>query len=651
MVRPVSDATIVLAEELLKSDPAPAALIDADGTLSAVNDAFAVQLGITTGRAPIANLENALFLAKRSRSSIPVGFMRPDRSRVRGTLTRLHSHSAGLFIARPKPAEQGAEFRQLTTHLQEIHTAISQKSLRESTLRHVLDAAVDGIAICDTAGRVRKKNSALVRMAGPVETLEELFRTPDWHEMIQSPSSQDDAAAVPPRPVSLLNGTTLTSAEFTVGYAQTVDGPLCILVFHDVSERDRLLAMERAMADADQEAKISKLRDEAKTRFLSMISHELRTPLHGVISALDLINAKTIHDPELADLLRIATVSSAAALEQVNRILEVTRLETRISAEKVQLGFAPFDVISTLIDEQHAFAARKGNTILHLIEGDRDAQVSGDPYLFRQIAQNLINNAIKFTQDGTITVEAKLVETDGIYRFVLRVTDTGMGFSMDQKDRLLKEFETGNDKYSRIEDGAGLGLALVVRAVEKMGGRLDVQSEEGRGSCFEVFLPFAKAEAVAKANVARMTPIGDTYSFSVLVVDDVDINRQVLSKTLQKFGCRIAEAVDGKDALQQMTSERFDLVFMDVSMPEMDGMEATRRYRAMMTQKPRLSIIGLTAHDDPFVAEQCVEAGMDFVEVKPLRVKRLAEILRAQLGATESPTQNPADFQRRQSLI
>lgn len=644
MVQPVSDAAIKLAEELLRFDPAPAAMLDADGNLSTVNEAFAAQLGITSGQAPIANLQNALFVARRNRSAVPVGFIRPDRRHVRGTLARLESHPEGLFIARPKPAQQGAEFRQLTSRLNAIHTAISQKSLRESTLRHILDAAVDGIAICDALGRIRKKNAALVRMAGPVETLEELFRTPEWHGIVQSSPHHEEGTPAPPRPITLLCGTTSTSAEFTVGYAQTVDGPLSILVFHDVSERERLLSMERAMAHADQEARISRLRDEAKTRFLSMVSHELRTPLHGVISALDLMNARTAQDAELSDLLRIATISSAAALEQVNRILEVTRLETRISAETSQLEFAPFDVISTLIEEQQAIAARKGNTIRHLIRGDHNVQISSDPYLFRQIAQNLINNAIKFTQDGVISITAELQEANESCRFVFSVADTGIGFSMDQKDRLLKEFETGNDNYSRIQDGAGLGLALVVRAVEKLGGQLDIRSEEGKGSRFEVIVPVSKVAPAPKANAERKVTIGGTYDLSVLVVDDVDINREVLSRTLQKFGCRIAEAVDGQEALRLMTTQRFELVFMDISMPVMDGMEATRRYRALAMNGPHPSIIGLTAHDDPVVAAKCLEAGMDCVEVKPLRLKRLDEILRTRCEAVHRPPPRQTDY-------
>lgn len=619
-----SDTPISLAATLLSSDPEPAAIIDSAGIIIAANGSFLNRFGSVNTDAPIVNLEKTILVATRSRSPIPIGLFDKSADRVRGTIMRI---GEGYFVIRPRPVKQAEVFNQLTEKLRTINASLSEKSLKESALRVILNAAVEGIAICDAKGRIRKKNTALVRMVGPVQTLEELFSTPDWKERIGLSEGAPKFIRSGPRPATFHLNETVTHTEFTVGYARTVDGPLFILVFHDMTERERLRFMEQAVSDADRDAKLSKLRDEAKTRFLSMISHELRTPLNGVISALELINSRNIDDPELLDLLRIATVSSTSALDQVNRILEITRLETRISSPEVQQSFLPVEIISSVLDEQNAVAVRRNNNLRHFVNGHSDTPVVGDPYLFRQIVQNLIGNAIKFTQNGSVTIETDIQDVNDRIQLLFTVSDTGKGFSMDQKDRLLKEFETGNDNYTRIEEGAGIGLALVAGAIEKLGGKLNIQSEPGKGSCFQVELSFAQGMARQLKETAKQPMIPKAFKLRILVVDDIEINRQILSKTLEKFGCSVAVAVNGEDALRQLAEGSFDIVFMDISMPEMDGMEATRIYRQMESRPSPLFIVGLTAHDDPLMASSCIEAGMNLVEVKPLRVARLNDVL------------------------
>ena len=611
----------LLRQVLAHSDSPMAILDDAGRVLIVSGGVDAARRRALEGLAQDALACRRLAMAQRVSGPLPFGLIGADGQRFKATIRALRDVASGpLVVLQMDPPAQEPVFHALTARLDSLNAAVAQRSRENTIFRQVFDATLEGVVIADTAGRVLSCNARMEQMAGPVAHLRELFADP----AIMAQILPDTAGAPPP---DRIDRVALTCegmvANLSIGRTATVDQPILVLVFHEVSDAVRLEAVDR-------ELKAAQAREEAKTRFLGMISHELRTPMHGAIAALEMLEQHD-WDEETRTLLRIALSSSEAALDQVNRILELTRLEARIGREPERAPFSPAAIVQDVIGQQQAYASQRENVFRPLIDLDPGIRVLGDGYLFRQIAQNLIGNALKFTRAGMVFVTLRaLPDTAGHLRLVFSVKDTGKGFDLAQKERLLQEFETGNNQYTRIEEGAGLGLALVGKAVAHLQGQLDIDALPGVGSSFTVTLRLARAEA-GQAAPAALTP-GDPQrrNLSVLAVDDNDVNRFMLEKQLQRQGCRVVTAADGLSALRLLEGQVFDLVFMDVSMPGMDGMDVTRRLRA----RPRgdlVPVIGLTAHAGQDVHQSCLEAGMNRVMVKPFKMADLTALL-ATLG-------------------
>ncbi|QTC92785.1 hybrid sensor histidine kinase/response regulator [Brevundimonas goettingensis] len=386
----------------------------------------------------------------------------------------------------------------------------------------------------------------------------------------------------------------------------------------------KLARHEAALAHSLGEAEAA---NAAKSQFLANMSHELRTPLNGVIAMSELLHA--YQGDDRGRQMARTIVSSAQVLQSVvNDILDVARIE----AGQVQLELAPFDLSETLraVGDLHgAAAATKGVELTVVIHPSAAGLYSGDRTRVTQIVSNLVGNAVKFTEAGHVTLRARRRASGSL---CLSVSDTGIGFDRATAARLFQRFEQADLSTSRRFGGSGLGLSICDSLATLMGGTVKVRSQPGRGSTFLVRLPLARigdaAEMQAPSASAELAqePAG---ALRVLCADDHEVNRQVITMILEPLGVDLTLAENGAEALELFRSEHFDIVLMDVQMPEMDGLTATRALRAHETTTGlgRTPVISLTANAMPDDVRRSLEAGSDLHLAKPIRPAALLDAI------------------------
>lgn len=362
--------------------------------------------------------------------------------------------------------------------------------------------------------------------------------------------------------------------------------------------------------------------NNAKSDFLAMMSHELRTPLNGVTGMLQLLATTTL-DEEQKGYTTTAVQASDDLLRLVDEIIDFSKMERgRLTVEA-----RPFDMYALLRSAMDAAAwdAKEQGLIfsLDMEPLPEGMELIGDPLRIRQVLNKLIDNAIKFTPEGSVTLRVLWAKQQQYIAFNFEVIDTGIGIEAHELERIFMPFEQAQRVHSREYGGSGLGLAIAKRLAEVMKGTLTVESAKALGSCFtfSLRLPWQADERVK-------LPADASHRAHVLIVEDNPTNQLVAEAMLISLGCRVEIARNGFEGLQALCrkDDAFDLVFMDCQMPEMDGYEATRRWRAQETGE-RLPIIALTAHAMDGVAASCLEAGMDAVVTKPFRRAELTQVL------------------------
>ncbi len=376
---------------------------------------------------------------------------------------------------------------------------------------------------------------------------------------------------------------------------------------------------------------------QAKSVFLASMSHEIRTPMNGVLGMARLL-AGTPLSTEQQEYVSILKGSAETLLSIIDEILDFSKIEAgRLELESLDFDLRP--LLDSLLGMLAVRAREKGLGLDHVVDSDVPRYLRGDPGRLRQILTNLTGNSVKFTSQGEVSLAVRLLsedETGPLLRF--SVKDTGIGISESQRSALFTPFTQASVSTTRRFGGTGLGLSICKRLVERMGGEIGVESEEGRGSTFWFTARFGKgAEGASEFRAPESPqtvppfdpgkPLG--RSARILLVEDNRVNQIVAVKTLERLGCRIEVAASGIEALRALRCERFDLVFMDVEMPEMDGLEATRLIRAGAVggEVREMPVVAMTAHAIKGDRERFMKAGMTDYVTKPIDPGALAAVL------------------------
>jgi len=432
----------------------------------------------------------------------------------------------------------------------------------------------------------------------------------------------------------------LVSASAIRTFPGRIDG--YAVIARDNPERRRLHEELRRAHDLAVEA--------ARTRaeFLANMSHEIRTPLNAIIGMAELLQLTDL-SREQRERAAVIESSSKLLLAIVNDILDFTKL----SAGRVVLERIPFDLpelAKTTVDAFAEAAAQKGIALnLHLAT-DLPGRLKGDPNRVRQILNNLISNAIKFTSKGSVSVRIATI-ADGFHQRAIKfqVADTGIGIAHGVQSRLFEPFVQAESSTARRYGGTGLGLVISAQLARQMGGNIELESEPGKGATFSFTARFEEvsdtdeagdtANAVVSASVSTDSAFatdknGREYqapspAFRVLVVEDNPVNRELAAEQLRVLGYRCDIVGDARSALDALAREPYNLVLMDCELPVMDGYEATREIRRREAGQRHTAIVAMTAHATREQRERCLAAGMDDYLSKPVRLQTLAATLAA----------------------
>lgn len=394
--------------------------------------------------------------------------------------------------------------------------------------------------------------------------------------------------------------------------------------YQKLAHLSRELAIEKETAQAA---------DSAKSRFLATMSHELRTPFSGILGMVEMLRGSDLPEEALGQV-GLLERSAKTLLGLLNDILDFSKID----AGQLKVESVPFDakmVIDDLQQIQSVVASAKGIG-LSVLGAERPLIGLGDPSRLRQILNNFLSNAIKFTNMGGVQMEVRLEGEGEGRKLRVVVIDSGPGMSAETRDHLFQPFFQADASTTRRHGGTGLGLAISKRIAEALGGGVGVTSEQGRGSTFWLEVPFPPSDgrpvALDGRGAAETQQAPPMIKRRILFADDDEVNRLVIGGMLRRIGHDVVFALDGRQAVREVTRQDFDMVIMDMHMPEMDGVEATRAIRTLSSAKARIPIIGLTA--DAIVENRAhyLSSGLDDLMTKPISATDLGEVVRRFTG-------------------
>ncbi len=393
----------------------------------------------------------------------------------------------------------------------------------------------------------------------------------------------------------------------------------------------QLKLLEKELLDAKSKAEEA---DKSKSQFIANMSHEIRTPLNGIIGMIREFSKETVSQAQEENIAS-AMKASQHLLSLINDILDITKID----AGEFSISKSHFNIETLLNDVSSILkpqAIDKGIGFKINLETSTPKVFSGDESRIRQILINIAGNSIKFTNDGMVTIDCdhEGEVTDGVYKLVITITDTGIGMDDDFVDNIFQKFQQEDLSITRKYGGTGLGLFISKQLVEIMDGSISVESQKGKGTKVKITLPLSLGDEnkVFTKEVSVEKVLLD--SVNVLLVEDNELNRVVACNTLKAFNIIVTEAVNGKEAVNAVKENRFDLILMDIQMPEMNGFEATRVIREKL--KVKTPIIALTANAIKTEIDKCLDLGMNGYITKPYEEDDLIQLISKHIKANLS---------------
>ncbi len=515
-----------------------------------------------------------------------------------------------------------------------------KKTETSQYVRSLIEASLDPLVTISTEGKIMDMNEALTTITGKSRKFligtdfKDYFTDPKkageiYQEVFEKGYVTDYPLTIKDHKATdvLFNGSVYKNEKGEVQGA--------VVVARDITEQKRIkselveakeiaelatMVAEEAKIKAETATQLAEVSVKSKQQFLSNMSHEIRTPMNAIIGFTKVI-LKTELTAKQKEYLSAIKMSGDALIVLINDILDMAKVD----AGKMSFEHSPFKMEYSISAMLHLFEAKVQEKNLKLIK-EYDHKIPkvllGDAVRLHQIILNLVSNAVKFTSKGEIKVSVKLLEEDAENATVeFKVSDTGIGLEAEHMERIFEDFQQATSGTSRLFGGTGLGLAITKNLVEQQGGSIHAKSKIHEGSTFSFVLTFQKTEATTDRETGFEELNREAKNIKVLVVEDMDLNQLLMKTLLDEFGFDRDIAANGRIAVEKLQTKSYDIILMDLQMPEMNGFEATEYIRKVM--KLTIPIIALTADVTTADLAKCKAAGMDDYIAKPVDEKIL----------------------------